>query len=99
MTPEQLRTVIGLLERRVGCAPSPAGGCTVSFAPPTAADLAAAGIAVDEAERVLTAPWWPEMVDEIVDTPTFCGDDEPPETVLRYARDVVGEYVRKRFTP
>jgi hypothetical protein len=35
--------------------------------------------------------------DDVRETPAFCDPDDPPEQVLRCARDVVGEYIRKRF--
>jgi hypothetical protein len=98
MTPEQLRTTIVWLEHRIRCDLA-AGGTTVAFDPPTATDLVASGVGEGDAARLLAAPWWPEMVAEIVETPAFCGADEDSDTVLRYARDVVGEYIHKRFTP
>jgi hypothetical protein len=97
MTPDQLRTVIAWLEERVvltESGPPP----EIVFAAPQPADIERLGVAAGEARRLLTAPWWPEMVADILDTPGFCGANEAPETVLRYARDVVGEYVRKRFS-
>jgi hypothetical protein len=98
MTPELLRAVIAWLEGRVRCEGGP-GAIAVSFAAPSDRDLVALGVSSPDAVRLLAADWWPEMVAEIVDTPSFCGADEPPETVLRYARDVIGEYIGKRFTP
>jgi hypothetical protein len=98
MTPDQLRSVIADLEARVTLA-SPGPPAAIAFAAPATADLERLGVRGDEARRLLDAPWWPEMVADIVDTPGFCGAGEPPATVLRYARDVVGEYIRKRFSP
>jgi hypothetical protein len=98
MTPDQLRTVIAWLEQRIRCART-SGVTTVTFDPPTAADLVPIGVDEGDGARLLAAPWWPEMVADIVGTPAFCGADEDLDTVLRYARDVVGEYLRKRFTP
>lgn len=96
MTPEQLRAVIASLEARVSLeAPGPPP--VIAFAAPDPADLGRLGAAADEVRRLLDAPWWPEMVADIHDTPGFCAAEETPETVLRYARDVVSEYVRKRF--
>ena len=37
------------------------------------------------------------MVEEIVETPVICDPDDPPDLILEYARDVVSEYIRKRF--
>ena len=98
MTPDELRAAIAFLEHRVELAES-ARPTTIAFATPSADDLVGIGLAENDARRLLEAAWWPEMVAEIIDTPSFCGAGEPPGTVLRYARDVVGEYVRKRFSP
>jgi hypothetical protein len=46
---------------------------------------------------LLAAPWIPEMFAEVLETPELCEPGNSVEQVLRYARDVVGEYVRKRF--
>ena len=98
MTPDEVRAAIALLERRVGLA-EPATPIAIVFSAPSADDFAAIGLAGVDAARLLDAPWWPEMVAEILETPSFAGAGEAAETVLRYARDVVGEYVRKRFAP
>ncbi len=37
------------------------------------------------------------MVTDVVETPSRCDPADPPEQVLAYARDVVEEYIRKRF--
>ena len=41
--------------------------------------------------------WWDEMVADIVETPDMCAPDDSPQQVLGYAKDVVSEYIRKRF--
>lgn len=97
MTPEQLRAVIASLEARVSLA-APGPPPVIAFAAPDPADLGRLGVAADEVRRLLDAPWWPEMVADIVETPDVCGAEETLETVLGYARDVVSEYVRKRFS-
>lgn len=71
----------------------------VRFDPPDAATLISLGFDESAVGRMLSARWWPEMAEEIVETPAFCGADEAPAEVLRYARDVVVEYIRKRFEP
>ena len=98
MTADELRAAITFLEHRVALA-KPAAPISIVFSAPSADDLAAIGLPRDEAKHLLDAPWWPEMVAEIVETPSFAGADDPAEVVLRYARDVVGEYIRKRFSP
>jgi hypothetical protein len=97
MTPDQLRAVIALLEERVTLG---APGTTIAlvFAAPSTLDVERLGVSASESRRLLEAPWWPEMTADILATPAFCDAEEAPETVLRYARDVVSEYVRKRFS-
>lgn len=94
---DEIRRLITHLEQRVALA-DPSGRLIV-FDPPSADDLAGAGVGLETARRVLGSSWWPEMVEEILETPDFAGPDEGPEAVLGYARDVVGEYIRKRFDP
>lgn len=98
MKREQLVALMAELEKRVRLAENAEGGDTrVVFDAPSADDLVAAGTPEVDARRLLGAAWWHEMVEEIIETPSFCGAEEPPEQVLRYARDVVSEYIRKRF--
>jgi hypothetical protein len=97
MTPDQLRAVVADLEARVTLADA-GPPAVIAFAALAEGDLERLGVPAAEARRLLGAPWWPEMVADILDTPGFCGADEAPEAVLRYARDVVGEYIRKRFS-
>ena len=94
-TPEQLRDIVDHLRRRVRLAAD--GGRSIVFDEPDAGDLIAAGLDGDTVRRLLAMPWWSEMVDDIVETPEFAGPEETAEQVLGYARDVVLEYVRKRF--
>jgi hypothetical protein len=81
------------LEQRV----QPAGERAVRFAVPSRDELIEAGFGEQGVGQLLDAPWLSEMVEEIEETPEFCDPDDPPETVLRYARDVVLEYLRKRY--
>lgn len=100
MTAEQLRAIIAFLQECVRVADdASAGAPVVTFAPPTAAAMERAGLDGEGARRILGAAWFPEMVDEVVTTPEFCDPGDPPELVLRYARDVVAEYIYKRFVP
>jgi hypothetical protein len=70
---------------------------TISYDQPTAEELAAAGFSDELIERSIRAPWWPEMVTDVIETPDFAEPEEPPEQVLGYARDVVREYIWKRL--
>jgi hypothetical protein len=94
---EDLNRLIALLEARVGWVGN--GQDQLQFSEPTVDELVALGCEADDASRVLAAQWWPEMVEEILETPDFCEPGEAPEAVLTYARDVIGEYFRKRFEP
>ena len=96
MSPEELRSLIAYLEGRVRLPDQTAR--RIAFDPPAEMEMIAAGLHPEGVRRVLAAPWWEEMVGEILDTPDYCSPEDPPEQLLRYARDVVGEYIRKRFT-
>ena len=74
---------------------SASGPCGSSF--PTAWLCWKRGFTPDAVTQLLAAPWAAEMVTDVIETPKFCEPGDPPEMVLRYARDVVAEYVRKRF--
>ena len=71
---------------------------TIAFVSPTAKDMLGAGLHAEGVEQVLSAPWWDEMVTDIIETPDFCEPDESPEQVLEYAKDVVSDYIRKRVS-
>jgi len=95
LTAEDLRRLIAYLEARVEPVPGSSPG--VRFDLPGREAMLAEGLHPDAVERLLAAPWLAEMVDEVLETPEFCAPEDPPQQVLRYARDVVGEYVRKRI--
>jgi hypothetical protein len=98
MTPDELRAIMEYLRDRVRLisreGESPAG---IAFEAPTEEDMTAAGLNAEGARRILGVPWWKEMVEDIVETPEMCDPGDPPQQVLEYARDVVSEYIRKRF--
>jgi hypothetical protein len=95
VTPEELRDIIAHLERRVRLADG--GSRTVVFETPGEDELLAAGLSPEGVRRLLAAPWLEEMVSDVLETPEFCEPGDSPEQILRYARDVVGEYIRKRL--
>ena len=68
----------------------------IGFDAPTADEMIQAGLNPQGCRQILDAPWWDEMVDDILETPQVCDPEDPPEQVLQYARDVVSEYIRKR---
>ena len=69
----------------------------IAFHPPTEEEMIGAGLNAEGGKRILGVPWWDEMVADITETPDVCDPGDPPQQVLEYARDVVSEYVRKRF--
>lgn len=95
LTPDELRELIAHLESRVR--PDEADARRVAFEMPGEAELLEAGLDPEGVHRLLAAPWIAEMVSEVLETPDFCEPGDTAEQILRYARDVVGEYIRKRF--
>jgi hypothetical protein len=93
--PEELRDVIAYLERRVSLAEN--APRSVVFEMPNENEMLEAGLDPDGVRRLLATPWLEEMRSEVLETPEFCDPGESSEQILRYARDVVGEYIRKRF--
>ena len=86
------------LRERVQLAPREADGpVAITFGAPTEREMIDAGLNAEGAVRMLRVPWWEEMVTDIVETPDMCEPDDSPQQVLEYARDVVSEYIRKRF--
>ena len=97
MTPDELRAIMEFLREQVHLKePGGEGESCVRFDAPTVEAMAGAGLNAQGSERILAAPWWDEMVEDIVETPEMCDPDDSPEQVLQYARDVVSEYIRKR---
>lgn len=94
MHADDLRRIMTWLQERVTLAGP--GSSAVAFAPPSAAEMETAGLHPEGIAKVRGAPWWDEMVTDIVETPELCAPDDPPEHVLGFARDVIAEYVRKR---
>jgi hypothetical protein len=98
MTPDELRLIMVYLKGRVRLEPGQKGApVTIAFETPDKEEMKAAGLNPQGVDRILSAPWWGEMVSDILETPEFCEADESPQQVLHYARDVVSEYIRKRF--
>lgn len=95
----ELRALMEFLVGRVTLAGGGAHGeRTIAFAAPGEEEMVAAGLDPALCAAVYGAPWWDDMAAEVVETPQFCAADEPAQTVLEYARDVVREYLRKRVT-
>jgi hypothetical protein len=98
MTPEELRAIMAYLRERVHAETQEDGSpVVVTFRAPTEEEMIGAGLNPEGVKRILGVPWWEEMVTDIVETPEMCDPGDPAEQVLEYARDVVSEYIRKRF--
>jgi len=97
VTADELRAIMDFLRQKVYLDDRAADGeVAVGFDVPTAEEMTRAGLNAEGSRQILDAPWWDEMVADIVETPELCDPGEPPEQVLDYARDVVSEYLRKR---
>ena len=98
MTPDELRAVMVYLRERVCLGPTEAErSAMITFQAPTEDEMIGAGLNPEGVRRILCVPWWEEMVTDIIETPDFCEPGDSPEQILEYARDVVSEYIGKRF--
>jgi hypothetical protein len=98
MTPEELRSMMAYLREVVRLGPRETGSqIVITFLAPTEDDMIDAGLNAEGVKRLLQASWWDEMVTDIIETPEYCDPGDSPQQVLEYARDVVSDYIRKRF--
>lgn len=98
MTPDELRTIMTWLNERVTLESAESDSpVAIRFNAPTTEEMIEAGLHAGGSRMILEMPWWDEMVEDIVDTPEMCDPDDSPEEVLDFARDVISEYIRKRF--
>ncbi len=98
MTPEELRAIMAYLSERVHLGPQNAKSpIVITFHAPTEKDMIDAGLNAEGVKRILRVPWWEDMVADILETPEMCDPSDLPQQVLEYAKDVVSEYIRKRF--
>lgn len=93
ITPESLRALMRHLESEVQLADDG----SIRFDVPDRDALLAADLEPEAVDGLLAAPWLEEMATDVVETREFCEPDATDEEVLGYARDVVTEYIRKRF--
>jgi hypothetical protein len=93
MQPEDLRRLMEYLQDVV----SVSGSRSVVFEIPDERTMLDAGLHAETVQQLLSAPWLEEMVTDVRETPEFCSPEETSDQVLQYARDVVVEYLRKRF--
>lgn len=97
MEREELRAIMSFLQHRVHLEEgAPDAAVVIRFDSPTVDEMTQAGLNSAGCRQILDAPWWDEMVADIVETPDMCEPEDPPEQVLEYAKDVVSEYIRKR---
>ena len=98
MTAEELRAIMAYLRERVVLAPKETKSpIVITFLAPSQEEMIRAGLDPEGVKTILYAPWWEEMVTDIIETPEYCDSDESSQQVLEYARDVVSDYIRKRF--
>lgn len=98
MTHEELRAIMAYLTERVHVLSQEAESpVVITFDTPTEKDMIEAGLNAEGVKRMLRVPWWEEMVTDIVETPDMCDPDDSPQQILKFAKDVVSEYIRKRF--
>jgi len=98
MTPEELRAIIAYLREKVQLGSQEIRGpVSITFHEPTEDEMVGAGLNAAGVKKILQASWWREMVADIIETPDFCDSHDSPQQVFEYARDVVSDYIRKRF--
>jgi len=98
MTPEELRAIMAYLRERVHLGSKEAESpVLITFHGPTESEMIGAGLNAEGVRQILSVPWWDEMVADIIETPDFCDPGDSLQQVLEYARDVVSDYIRKRF--
>ena len=98
MTTEELRAIMDYLRERVKLRPQVANTpITIDFKTPSEQEMIDVGLNAIGVNRILRVPWWEEMVMDIIETPELCDPEDSPEEVLGYAKDIVSEYIRKRF--
>jgi hypothetical protein len=97
MHPDELRAIMDFLRERVHLKDGGAAGeVDIGFAAPSIDEMTEVGLNPDGSSQILHAPWWDEMIDDIIETPDMCDPEDSPDQVLEYAKDVVSEYIRKR---
>jgi phenylpyruvate tautomerase PptA (4-oxalocrotonate tautomerase family) len=96
MEKEQIIKMTQWLQDRVKLG-SDSDRITIVFEEPSLDDFTAQGFSEEDVNLTLRSDWWKEMAADIIETPDFAQPDESPEQVLKYARDLVVEYISKRL--
>ena len=98
MQTTNIKELISWLQQRVSLQ-NQSGVVSIAFNTPEVNDFKKAQFTSETMDLTLHAPWWHEMVTDIIETPDFAAPNENPERILQYAHDVVEEYIRKRLNP
>ena len=93
MEPDDLRRLVAYLQDLVQM-PEPG---VIRFDLPDQERLLADGLHPEAVGQLFAAPWLDDMIADVRETPEFCDPGDPPAQTLGFARDVVEEYLRKRF--
>ncbi|GAB6094323.1 hypothetical protein JCM14469_05750 [Desulfatiferula olefinivorans] len=97
MTADELRAIMSYLRDNVHLeTESPDEPVRIMFERPDRDTMIADGLNPAGTDLVLSAPWYEDMITDIVETPDFCEPDDSPDQILEYARDVVTDTLRKR---
>lgn len=96
INPEQLTKLISWLQDRIEMARD-GKSIIMSFDIPSEADFIDAGFDQAMIDLTLNSSWWEEMITDIIETPDFVDPDSAPPLIIKYARDIVNEYVGKRI--
>ena len=96
MEPQQIRNLVNWLQDRVDIS-GEGKNIMMSFDVPSEADFLEAGFDRSMMALTLEADWWEEMIGDIMETPDFAAPDDEPSQILKYARDIVHEYIAKRI--
>jgi hypothetical protein len=94
MNTNELLSIMNYLRDRVQLKPNE---IIITFNTPAEKEMIDAGLNAEGVERILGVGWWDEMIEDIIETPDICNPEDSPQQVLEYAKDVVSEYIRKRF--
>ena len=81
MTPDELRAIMNWLRQRVYLKDGgPDDEVGIQFDAPTADELDRADFNREACRQILDAPWWDEMVADIIETPEMCDPGSRPST-------------------
>lgn len=99
MTADELRAIMSYLTDKVQLeTESPGESVRIIFERPDRDTMIAGGLNPAGTDLILSAPWYEEMITDIVETPDFCEPDDTADQMLAYARDVVTDTLRKRVS-